>query len=149
LIVKYIIFKKKKVFDQHSELTSLMQTKTEQKLNHFNNSNNEYDDDDELLSLNKTNAMSNLLERYEILSHDDKVYSEQARYDIRIKCKRLENFDFELDSCNELSDMAVQKYGFITSKFRRKAWPRLILTKNELNTSSNSKKQLFNQISNI
>lgn len=91
--------------------------------------------------------MSNVLDRYQILNQydEEKSYSELARYDIRLKYKRLEMFDFEQGSLRDLSDMAVQKYGFITTKFRRKAWSRIILSNREKSSLNN--KQKFNTIS--
>ena len=129
-----------KVYSQDAEINALLH-KSEPCLNHYD-SENEYD---ELISLKSD--MSNVLDRYQILNQydEEKSYSELARYDIRLKYKRLEMFDFEQGSLRELSDMAVQKYGFITTKFRRKAWSRIILSNREKSSLNN--KQKFNTIS--
>ena len=93
--------------------------------------------------------MSRLLGRFDILSQyeDEKSYSELAQYDIRDKCHRLEKFDYETDNLKELSDMAIQKYGFIKTKYRRKAWSRLVQSQSQKN--STIEKQNFDIISNF
>ena len=135
----------KQVFDQHSEISTLIQ-KAEQKPNNFE-PENEYEQ--LLADMKEKNEMNDLLDRYEILSQydDEKSYSELTRYDIGLKCQRLEKFDYNTGSQKDLSDMAVQKYGFIKTKYRRKAWSRLVQSKREKN--STTEKQSFKHISNF
>lgn len=121
------------VFDQHSEISTLLQ-KTEPKPSNFD-SENEYSHF--LADIKAENRMSRLLGRLDILSQyeDEKSYSELAQYDIRDKCHRLEKFDYETDNLKELSDMAIQKYGFIKTKYRRKAWSRLVQSQSQKNST--------------
>ena len=115
--------------------------KTNKKLSENDSDENEFD---QLISINR-NDMNNLLDKYQILNQydDEKSYSASASFDIRSKYRRLENFDFENHSLNDVVGMAVEKYGFITTRFRRKAWYKLLANKKEVN----SDKQNFNTIS--
>lgn len=123
-----------------------MLQKTEPKPSNFD-SENEYSHF--LADIKAENRMSRLLGRLDILSQyeDEKSYSELAQYDIRDKCHRLEKFDYETDNLKELSDMAIQKYGFIKTKYRRKAWSRLVQSQSQKN--STIEKQNFDIISNF
>lgn len=106
---------------------------------------NDSDDNefDQLIALRSSDIMHNLLDKYQILNKydDQKSYSESASSDIRSKYMRLENFNFEEGRLSDLVDMAVEKYGFITTRFRRRAWRKLLA-----NQEAQSEKQNFKTI---
>lgn len=130
-----------KVFDQPTELNSLLK-KTNENLSPNDSDDNEFD---QLIALRSSDIMHNLLDKYQILNKydDQKSYSESASSDIRSKYMRLENFNFEEGRLSDLVDMAVEKYGFITTRFRRRAWRKLLA-----NQEAQSEKQNFKTISN-
>lgn len=53
------------------------------------------------------------------------------------KLKKLENMEFTYENYEILRQMGVEKYGFINKKYRRKAWPLLIMYKNNSNENLN------------
>lgn len=60
----------------------------------------------------------------------DRLFSEESgnfekfRKEVNAKIKKLEKINFE--SLSDLRKMAIDKYGFVNKRFRRKAWPVLI-----------------------
>jgi len=50
------------------------------------------------------------------------------------KIKRLENFEFKPENRNVLKELAIQRYGLINNKFRKKAWKLLIFDEIENDT---------------
>ena len=69
----------------------------------------------------------------------------------RGKLSKLENTEYSAENLKELRQMALDKYGFMNKKFRRKAWPILILSSTEharsLDKYMESCINQFNQIS--
>ena len=89
--------------------------------------------------LNDENDDANDLNHNLAMQNDDNHRMKYA------KLKELENFEFTLENVELLRQMGVEKYGFINKKFRRKAWPLLILYKN---TSKENLNALFTKNSN-
>jgi hypothetical protein len=48
-----------------------------------------------------------------------------------LKFKKLESLDFTIENVDELRRIALDKYGFLNKRFRRKAWPVLVMAKNK------------------
>jgi hypothetical protein len=68
------------------------------------------------------------------------------------KLKLLNDLDYNnLDNIDMIKKLAIDKYGFIKKKFRRKAWSLLILnkSKNMISDDSNSSLDKFNNISKL
>ena len=83
---------------------------------------------------------------------------EKFQQELNSKISELELLNFE--SIEDLRRMAIEKYGFVNKKFRRKAWPILIanrknylnsptLFKHKLGTQIDAQISKFSQISNI
>ena len=64
-------------------------------------------------------------------SDEESCHQAQAS-ELTAKLKQLEEFDFESGSLETLRRMAIEKYGFVNKKYRRKAWPILILDRKAL-----------------
>jgi hypothetical protein len=79
------------------------------------------------------------------LNHNLAMQNDENHRMKNAKLKKLENFEFTLENYELLRQMGVEKYGFINKKFRRKAWPLLILYKN---TSKENLNALFTKNSN-
>ena len=73
--------------------------------------------------LNEENVSDNLTE-----------YTDNSREEIKQKIKKLENFNFESNNVEAMRQMAINRHGFVTKAFRRKAWPILISNNNNNNT---------------
>ena len=98
--------------------------------------NDENDDDNnDNFYINKLNSGSNSsLNQQENENHKFKY----------IKLKKLENLEYTVENYELFRQMGIEKYGFINKKYRRKAWPLLILYKNKskehLNSNLNTSK---------
>ncbi len=76
----------------------------------------------------------------------DKLVSENSenfekfQSEVNAKIERLEKVDFE--SISDLKKMAIEKYGFVNKRFRRRAWPILVANRESLNNASKKNKKL-------
>lgn len=73
---------------------------------------------------------------------------EKFQREVNLKIRELENVNFE--SISDLRKMAVEKYGLVNKKFRRKAWPILISNRESYlgNNKKNSSTSLSKKVSN-
>lgn len=83
-------------------------------------------------------------------SLSDNLSKENLKFKSK-KIKKLENLDLSFDNFETIRRMAIEKYGFVNKKFRRRAWPILILHrfkhKGSLNDLIESSLSKFNNIS--
>ncbi len=68
------------------------------------------------------------------LVSEDSDHFEKFQSEVNAKIERLEKLDFE--SICDLKKMAIEKYGFVNKRFRRKAWPILVANRDDLNNTS-------------
>lgn len=77
---------------------------------------------------------SYLCEHKDLLSDNDEL--KLAKY------KRLESIEYTFENYEIFQKIAIEKYGFLNKKFRRKAWPLLILYRkkylNKTNDNNNN-----------
>ena len=72
------------------------------------------------------------------LNHNMETQNDENHRLKYAKLKKLENLEFSFENYELLRQMGVEKYGFINKKYRRKAWPLLIMYKNSSNENINS-----------
>ncbi len=70
----------------------------------------------------------------------DLISSKNIKEELEIKVKKLEELNFE--SIDELRKIAIEKFGFLNKKFRRKAWPRLIANRQNYTSNLNSNNKI-------
>jgi hypothetical protein len=95
--------------------------------------------------LNEENDLDNLICESE--------NCEKFQAELNLKMKKLETLDF--NSIDDLRQIAIEKYGFVNKKFRRKAWPILIANReiylndtptkyNNMNSNNNNSNNIDN-----
>ncbi len=64
----------------------------------------------------------------EYLNDEEATLADTNTSDFKqLKLRRLENLEFNEKNLHLLRQMAIEKFGFVNKKFRRKAWPLLLL----------------------
>jgi hypothetical protein len=91
---------------------------------------NDEDDDDNNDNYYLNNYVNNLNS-----SNQKEIENHKLKY---IKLKKLQNLEYTYENYELFRQMAIEKYGFINKKYRRKAWPLLILYRNKSNERVNN-----------
>jgi hypothetical protein len=60
----------------------------------------------------------------------DEFFRRESENTKRSKLSKLESAEYSMDNLEYLRRLALDKYGFMNKKIRRKAWPILILSRN-------------------
>ena len=100
--------------------------------------NDEDDDNNDNYYLN--NYVNNLSS-----NNQREIENHKLKY---IKLKKLQNLEYTYENYELFRQMAIERYGFINKKYRRKAWPLLILYKNKSNVNNNFVNKLESDIAN-
>lgn len=118
---------------------------------------NEPTDDDSFLLEDdnvtfEVNEEKSIEQEFEDYLKDEEVLCENNETK-KSKLERMNSIEFSFENYEELKKLAVEKYGFVNKKFRRKAWPILILYKNRAHGTPDlimeSSKSFYEKISKI